>query len=503
MNFLEEIKTYIAIDLKSFYASVECAFRGFDPLDVNLVVADMKRSEKTICLAITPPLKALGLPGRPRLFEVVQRIKEINSQRLKKAHRHTLNGQSYSASELAANPELEVDYIVIPPHMSEYLSVSAKIYEIYLRYIAPEDIHVYSIDEVFIDATPYLKTYGLTARELAMKLIYVILRETGITATAGIGTNLYLCKVAMDIVAKKMPPDSNGVRIAELNEFTYRQQLWTHRPLTDFWRVGKGYAAKLEQNGIYTMGDIAKCSTGGELGYYSEDLLYKLFGKNAELLIDHAWGFESCTMTDIKAYKPDKSSVSVGQVLSKPYNFEKGRIIAREMAESLAIDMFDKGIVTDRIVLDIGYDTIGASKYNGERITDRYGRIVPKPVHGFAVLKRKCCSGKLFSDAIMAVFEKVVNRDLSIRRVNISAYNVIPKSEIPIEEIQLDFFTDYNKLDREQKLETLKREREDNMTRAVLDIKKKYGKNAVIKGIDLTEDATAIERNGQIGGHRA
>ncbi|MEG2769699.1 MAG: DNA methylase, partial [Oscillospiraceae bacterium] len=380
-------KTYIAIDLKSFYASVECMERGLDPMTTNLVVADASRTEKTICLAVSPSLKAYGVSGRARLFEVVQKVKQANAQRLLNAPNHTFVGSSANDNELKASPELALDYITAPPQMALYMEYSTKIYNTYLKYIAPEDIHVYSIDEVFIDVTDYLNTYHFSPRELAMKMILEVLSATGITATAGIGTNLYLCKIAMDIEAKHIHPDENGVRIAELDEMSYRQKLWTHRPLTDFWRVGKGYANKLEAEDIFTMGDIAKCSVGKPNEYYNEDLLYKLFGINAELLIDHAWGWEPCTIADVKAYKPSSSSLGSGQVLQCPYTFDKAKLIVREMTELLVLDLVDKELVTDQIVLTIGYDIENltnphtAQLYNGEITTDHYGRAVPKHAH--------------------------------------------------------------------------------------------------------------------------
>ena len=457
-------KTYIAIDLKSFYASVECAERGLDPMTTNLVVADESRTEKTICLAVSPSLKAYGIPGRARLFEVVQKIRKVNNQRQREC-RGFLLGESYDDNELKKNKSLAVSYIVAPPQMAHYMEVSTQIYNIYLRYIAPEDIHVYSIDEVFIDASGYLKIYNMTARELTMKLIKEVLRETGITATAGIGTNMYLAKIAMDIVAKNISADENGVRIAELDEISYRRQLWSHRPLTDFWRVGQGYAKKLEERYMFTMGDVAECSV------YDEDVLYKLFGINAELLIDHAWGWEPCTIADVKAYKPENNSISSGQVLQCPYSFEKGRLIVHEMTDLLVLDLVDKGIVTDQIVLTVGYDHEGVpDNYTGTVSKDHYGRKIPKSAHGSINL------GRFTSEQSTADEE---------------SYE------------QLDMFTDYEALEKRRKQEAIGLEREKNMQKAMLKIKKKYGKNAILKGINFKEGATTIERNGQVGGHKA
>lgn len=492
-------KEYIAIDLKSFYASVECVERGLDPMNVNLVVADESRTEKTICLAVSPSLKAYGLPGRARLFEVVQKVNQINEQR-QKQYKGTLRRESYDDRELKADNSLAVSYIVAPPQMARYMKVSAQIYKIYLKYIAPEDIHVYSIDEVFIDVTGYLKTYALTARELAMKLIREVLQETGITATAGIGTNLYLCKIAMDIEAKHIPPDENGVRIAELDEMSYRQKLWTHRPLTDFWRVGHGYAKKLEAHYMYTMGDIAECSV------YNEDLLYKLFGVNAELLIDHAWGWEPCTIADIKAYKPENNSISSGQVLQCPYSFEKGRLIVREMTDLLVLDLVDNALVTDQIVLTVGYDTEGVPKnYSGSFSFDRYGRKTPKPAHGSINLENFTSSTRKIIDKTLELYDKIVNSRLMIRRVYVVANHVVSEKSVNDKQgfEQLDFFTDYESFERKQNEESRRLEREKRIQTAMLKIKKKYGKNAILKGMNFEEGATTIERNGQVGGHKA
>lgn len=503
---------YIAIDLKSFYASVECRERGLDPLNTNLVVADGSRTEKTICLAVSPSLKSYGISGRARLFEVVQRIKEVNAKRLRRAPGHKFTGESCNAAELKENPSLASSYITAPPRMSFYLEYSAQIYQIYLKYIAPEDIHVYSIDEVFIDATHYLNTYQLTAHELTKKLIQEVLQETGITATAGIGTNLYLCKIAMDIVAKHTMPDQNGVRIAQLDEEAYRRLLWNHYPLTDFWRVGKGYAKKLEKVGIHTMGDIARCSLGTPDNFYNEDLLYKLFGVNAELLIDHAWGWEPCTLADIKAYKPATNSLCSGQVLQRPYHFAEGKLIVQEMADFLALDLVDKELVTDQIVLTVGYDIENLSdpeirkQYHGPITIDRYGRKVPKHAHGSAHLDCATSSSKLLMNAAVALYEQIINPALLIRRVTLTANHVICEnnaSTIEPDFQQLDLFTDYEAEAKQKAKEKAALEREKKMQHAVLDIKKKFGKNAVLKGMNLEPGATGALRNKQIGGHRA
>ena len=498
-------RTYIAIDLKSFYASVECVERGLDPLTTNLVVADRSRTEKTICLAVSPSLKAYGIPGRARLFEVEQRLREVNAERRSKSYGYRLTGKSVSDIELKTHPDWEVDYITATPRMAYYIEHSTRIYKIYLNYIAPEDIHVYSIDEVFMDVTAYLPTYGVTAHELARRMIGDVLRQTGITATAGIGTNLYLCKVAMDIEAKHIPADKDGVRIAELDEMTYRRKLWTHRPLKDFWRVGKGIASKLEQYGIYTMGDIARQSVR------NEELLYQLFGVNAELLIDHAWGWEPCTMKEIKAYKPSSNSVGSGQVLQCPYEFEKAKLVVREMIDLLVLDLVDKGLVTNQIVLTIGYDIENLTDperhktYTGPVTTDRYGRKIPKHAHGTANIGRWTSSTMLITKATMELFDQIVDTSLLIRRVNIAANHVIAEDSVPKEEYaeQLDLFTDYSALEKQRKEENAALEREKKLQKAALDIKKKFGKNAILKGMNLQDGATAKDRNKQIGGHKA
>ena len=487
-------RTYIAIDLKSFYASVECVERNLDPLTTNLVVADQSRTEKTICLAVSPSLKSLGIPGRPRLFEVVQKVREANA-------------------ELAIrNPKAKkIQYLTAVPRMAKYMEYSTRIYGIYLKYIAPEDIHVYSIDEVFMDVTDYLATYKMTPKELAMTMINEILDTTGITATAGIGTNLYLAKVAMDIVAKHMPADERGVRISELDEISYRKLLWAHRPLTDFWRVGRGYAKKLEANGMFTMGDIARCSLGGPADLYNEDLLYKLFGINAELLIDHAWGWEPCTIKDIKSYKPANNSISSGQVLHCAYDYDKTRIVVREMTDLLVLDLVDKGLVTDQIVLTIGYDIDNfknpeiVKKYKGKMSMDFYGRIMPEHAHGSVNLGRMTSSTTIIMDAVMKLFDKIVDPDLMTRRINVTANHVTDETVEQEKDSfeQLDLFTDYAALEKQREEEKKALEKEKAIQHAMLDIKKKFGKNAILKGTDLQEGATTIDRNNQIGGHKA
>ena len=498
-------KVYIAIDLKSFYASVECVELGLDPLTTNLVVADKSRTEKTICLAVSPSLKAYGISGRARLFEVVQKIKEVNLIRDRKTRENgsfrnetKTKGKSFDDNELKDNPELAVDYIVVPPRMSYYMRYSARIYSIYLRYVAPEDIYVYSIDEVFIDATPYLKMYGVSAEELTRKILKEVLAEIGITATAGIGTNLYLAKVAMDIIAKHEEADENGVRIAELDEMKYREILWGHRPLTDFWRIGRGYARRLEQNGLYTMGDIALCSER------DEDFLYRLFGVNAELLIDHAWGYEPCEISDIKKYKPKNNSFSSGQVLKEPYDFKKARVVVREMAEEMAFSLLDKKLTTSQVVLTVEYDKVSLLGYKGEVMRDFYGREVPKHTHGTKNLEQRTASSGAIREAVTELFDELVNRDLMVRRITIEVQHVLPEdAEVEDSRLeQLDLFTDYEEKarDKQKKIERIAKEKQTD--RAILSIKKRYGKNAILKGINFEEGATGRERNVQIGGHR-
>lgn len=499
-------RTYVAIDLKSFYASVECQERGLDPLDTNLVVADESRTDKTICLAVSPSLKSYGIPGRPRLFEVVQQVKEANMGRRYNAPGHRLIGQSCFLSELNASPELAIDYIIAPPRMAYYMQYSTRIYDIYLKYIAPEDIIVYSIDEVFMDVTEYLRTYQLSARELAMKIILDVLNTTGITATAGIGTNLFLCKVAMDIEAKHIPADKNGVRIAELDEMGFRRKLWSHQPLTDFWRVGRGYAKKLEAHGMFTMGDVARCSVN------NEDLLYKMFGKNAELLIDHAWGWEPCSISSVKAYRPENNSLGSGQVLHQPYTAEKARLVLREMADLLSLDLVSKRLVTDQLVITIGYDRENLAtadqkkQYHGEVTKDHYGREIPKHSHGTQNLERYTSSTKLIVNAATELFERIADKKLLVRRLNIVACHVISEKDAPKREAgfeQLNLFTNYAAEQEKREREDAALVRERKRQEAVLAIKKKFGKNAILKGMNLEEGATAKDRNSQIGGHKA
>ncbi|MBO7196740.1 MAG: DNA methylase [Clostridia bacterium] len=494
---------YIAIDLKSFYASVECIERGLDPLTTNLVVADGARTEKTICLAVSPSLKSYGVPGRPRLFEVIAKIKEVNSLRRWSAPGRRLISATYDNRILLEDPRIAVDYIVAPPRMALYIDYSTRIYQVYLKYFSPDDIHVYSIDEVFIDATHYLKSYKKTARELAENVVRDVLNTTGITATVGIGTNMYLAKVAMDIVAKRMKPDEHGVRIAELDEMSYRRILWEHRPLTDFWRVGRGYAKKLEAHGIYTMGDVALTSV------HNEWLLYKLFGINAELLIDHAWGWECCTIADIKAYRPSSKSLSSGQVLHSPYTVESARIILREMCDGLVLDMVDKGVAANQAVLTVGYDieslTTPGIVYNGEITHDFYGRSVPKHAHGSVNFERHTSSTEEITNAVLTLYDKIINHALLIRRINISVNNLAGESKRNEEKgaVQLDFFTNYEEKQAKDQKSEESYAKEKQKQKAVIAIRKKFGGNAIIRGMSLEEGATAIDRNSQIGGHKA
>lgn len=494
-------KIYIAIDLKSFFASVECVERNLDAMDANLVVADPSRTEKTICLAVSPSLKAYGLGGRARLFEVVQKVNQINAERKFKAPNRTLTGKSCFASELSQNPSLALDYVVAPPQMARYMRISTQIYNIYKKYVSPDDIVVYSIDEVFIDATDYVKLYGCTARQLAMTMILDVLETTGITATAGIGTNLYLAKIAMDIGAKHIKADKNGVRIAELDETSYRKRLWNHEPLTDFWRVGRGYASKLQMHGMYTMGDVARCSLE------NEDLLYGLFGINAELLIDHAWGYEPCEIRHIKAYKPQNNCISSGQVLQCPYDYGKTKIIVKEMTELLCLDLVAKRIVTNQITLTVGYDIENLTnpdirkQYKGEVVTDYYGRQIPKHAHGTENLGLYTSSAKHITERVVALFERIYNKRLLVRRLNLTANNLIDEAEGSRKNNcrQLSIFDDEQAIQNEE--QALSRER--RLKEAELAIQKRYGKNAILKGTNLQKGATARERNGQIGGHKA
>ncbi len=478
---MEKQKYYLAIDLKSFYASVECMERNLDPLTTNLVVADASRTEKTICLAVSPSLRKLGIPGRARLFEVHQKLKQLPDK---------------------------IDILIATPRMALYMEYSNRIYQVYLKYIAPEDIHVYSIDEVFIDVTSYLNIYHCTSRELAKKLIQEVYQTTGITATAGIGTNLYLSKVAMDIMAKKTEPDKEGHCVAFLDEITYREQLWNHRPLIDFWRVGRGYVSKLEAQNLYTMGDIARCSIGGKNDYYNEELLYKMFGVNAELLIDHAWGWEPCEMSHVKSYKPATNSFSSGQVLEEPYTFAMARIVVHEMIDAMVWDLLEKGLVTDQIVLTVGYDienTASGSKYTGPVTKDPYGRILPKHAHGTVNLEEKQASARVIREAVLGLYDRIVNPKLSIRRLNISVNKVVEKEAVPIvkEFEQLNLFTNYEEREKQKEIDAKAMEKEQKQQAAVLEIRKRYGKNAILKGMNFVEGATAKDRNNRIGGHKA
>ena len=491
-------KIYIAIDLKSFYASVECKERGLNPITTNLVVADSSRTEKTICLAVSPSLKSYGIPGRARLFEVIQRVKEINIERKRKAPRNEFTGSSYDDIALKENSDLELSYIIAPPRMKYYMKYSTDIYNIYLKWFSHEDIYVYSIDEVFIDITHYLKTYNMTARELVTKVIHDVYKNTGITATAGIGTNLYLCKVAMDIVAKHVKPNQNGVRIAALDEKTYRKILWNHKPITDFWRVGKGYAKRLEDKGIYTMGDVARISLK------NEDLLYKIFGINAELLIDHAWGWEPVTIESIKSYKPSTNSISSGQVLHCPYDYEKTKLIIKEMTELLTLELVEKKLVTNQIVLTIGYDIENLmnenlrKNYKGEITIDKYGRKIPKHAHGTINIDHKTSSTKIIMKAVINLYEKIIDKNLLTRRINITANNVISETLVKQEFKQINLFTNY----KEEEKMIKKEQSEKEIQKAMIEIKRKFGKNAILKGMNFMEGGTTIERNGQVGGHK-
>ena len=518
----ERARTYIAIDLKSFYASVECVDRGLDPLGVNLVVADPERTEKTICLAVSPSLKAYGISGRARLFEVVEKVKLINAKRRAEAPDRTLTGSSSVASELKADKTLAVDYIVAPPRMGRYVEMSRRICGIYRRFISPEDIHVYSVDEIFADVTDYLKFYGVTARELTMRMIRAVLSETGITATAGIGSNMFLCKIAMDIVAKHMEPDADGVRLAELDELSFRKTLWTHKPITDFWMIGRGIARRLEKLGIYTMGDIARCSIGEPGEFYNEELLYKTFGVNAQLIIDHAWGYEPCTIAAVKACKPKSKSLSSGQVLKEPYPYDKARIVIREMTDKLVLEMVEKGYETDRMVIDIGYDieniSLESVGYRGDVVRDHYGRPTPAPAHGTAALGGYSCSSYMICDAVIELFDRIVDRKLTVRRMCVAAGDLLSHDELIAQEEatessghsfeQMSFFDvaasgEAKEEEARKEREKQAREREYSLQKAVVGLQQRYGKNAVLKGMNLEEGATAIERNGQIGGHKA
>ena len=513
----EKIRQYVAIDAKSFYASVECVERHLNPLTTNLVVADESRTGKTICLAVSPSLKAHGIPGRARLFEVIQRMNQVNRERLNagirsgaircdpETRKYQFSAASFDAETIEKDPTLEISYIVAPPRMRLYEEYSSRIYATYLKYVSSEDIIVYSIDEVFIDVTDYLRAYGMTAHELTMTMVRDVLYNTGITATAGIGTNLFLAKIAMDIEAKKSKPDKDGVRIATLDEMTFREKLWTHRPLTDFWRIGKGISQKLEAMQLFTLGDVARAS----LNPYCEDRLYKTFGVNAELIIDHAWGREPVTVEDVRQYRPSTSSISSGQVLQCPYDFEKGRLIVREMTELLVLELVRKHVVTKQIVLDIGYDRESLEgergrKYAGPVVTDPYGRKIPKAAHGTGNMDGCTSSTHAIMNAVLDVYDRVVDKDLLIRRVNVTACNLVSETEIPEEKPeQLDMFTDYEALDRNKKARQLAEEKERRLQNVTLAIQDRYGKNAVLKGMNLMEGGMTIARNGQIGGHKA
>lgn len=495
-------KVYVAIDLKSFYASCECMYRGLDPLDTNLVVADTSRTEKTICLAVSPSLKSYDISGRARLFEVIARIKQVNKERAWKAPGKELTGKSYIQSELLSDPSLAVDYISATPQMAYYMKISAQIYGIYLKYVAPEDIFPYSVDEVFIDATGYLGIYKTDGYGFARMLIEDVLTSTGITATAGIGTNMYLCKIAMDIVAKHIPADKDGVRIAYLDEQSYKDNWWTHTPITDFWRVGNGIAARLEKIGIYTMGDIARYS----LDRYHAGKLYKEFGKNAELLIDHAWGIEPTTISDVRSCKPLSSSITSGQVLSEPCSYERTKLIVWEMADMLSLDLVDKGLVTNQLVLTVGYDheSLADGHYKGEVVNDRYGKTVPKHAHGTQNLEKHTSSTRKLTDAAMTLFDRIIDRTLLARRLTLVACNVVHEEDIP----EIENYDQLSLFDTEETIESRKKddialEKERALQEAMLQIKHRYGKNSVLKGKNFAEGATAKDRNRQIGGHKA
>lgn len=502
---MQQGRTYIAIDLKSFYASVECVERGLNPLTTNLVVADTSRTEKTICLAVSPSLKKYGISGRARLFEVIQHVAQVNNERRIRLAGKSFTGKSVSDDELNSNPDLELDYIIAMPRMAHYIKYSTRIYEIYLKYVSENDIHVYSIDEVFMDVTNYLEYYKMSAHQLAMTIIREVLGQTGITATAGIGTNMYLCKIAMDIVAKHIPADKDGVRIAELDEMTYRRKLWDHQPLTDFWRVGRGIAQKLEKYGIRTMGQIARYSID------REELFYRLFGVNAELLIDHAWGWEPCTIDMVKAYRPENNSLCNGQVLSHAYDYKKARIVLMEMADAASLDLLDKHLVTDQLVLTVGYDTSSMADpyimkaYQGEIKTDRYGRKVPKHAHGTANLKHFTSSSSIISKTATELYDRIVDHNLMIRRLSLTTNHVINEKQAKIKatSVELDLFTENEQNDRETQEENNRLKKERRIQKTLLEIKKKYGKNTILKGLNFEDGATARLRNNQIGGHKA
>ncbi len=498
---------YIAIDLKSFYASVECAELGLDPLDTNLVVADSSRTSKTICLAVSPSLKELGISGRARLFEAIRGVEDENKRRQGRNGGKTFEGKSYSKAELLLYPEYELDYIVAKPRMALYMEKSRQIFDIYLEFVSAEDMHVYSVDEVFIDVTSYLRTFHTTPEQMARDMVQRVYERTHITATAGIGTNLYLAKIAMDIEAKHAEPDANGARMAILDERSYRERLWNHRPITDFWRVGRGYAKRLAEVGLYTMGDVARCSIGSDSDYYNEDLLYKLFGINAELLIDHAWGWEPCTIAEIKKYRPETNSISSGQVLSRPYEFLQARVIVQEMTEAVAYDLLDKGLVTDQIVLTIGYDVDNLldkqrkAAYHGPITTDYYGRQVPKHAHGTTNLPQSTNLASLLLEYTVDLYDSIVDTSLLVRRITVVANHVLPAEQAKDTQQyeQLDLFTDYEQVEHDRQSQA----KEERLQAAMLSIKKRYGKNAVLRGTSYQDGATARDRNSQIGGHKA
>ncbi len=501
-------RTYIAIDLKSFYASVECVSRGLDPLNTNLVVADSTRTEKTICLAVTPSLKAHGISGRARLFEVVQRVKEVNRERRFSAPKGKFTGKSYIDSELKADPSLELDYLIAPPQMAKYMEISRDIYNVYKKYVSEDDIVVYSIDEVFIDATDYIKLYRLTAEQLAMKIILDVLSSTGITATAGIGTNLFLAKVAMDVYAKHIPADKNGVRIASLNEQSFKEKMWAHKPITDFWRIGVGTAKRLAEYGMYTLGDVARCSLGKKSDFFNEDLLFRIFGINAELLIDHAWGYEPCTIPDIKGYVPSVNSLSSGQVLHEPYSYEKTKIIVKEMADLHSLDLVKKRLLTNQIVLTIGYDVDNLKNghyYDGEITTDRYGRKTPKHAHGTINLEDFTSSTEEIVSKTIELFERIVDKDLLVRRINLTFAKVITEGRYKKEQKtkQLSIFDELGEYKNISQKEKTEKDKEKRRQKAVIEIQEKYGKNALLKGMNYQEGATTKDRNSEIGGHKA
>ena len=499
-------KTYFAIDLKSFFASVECVERGLNPLSTHLVVADKSRTEKTVCLAVTPSLKAYGIAGRARLFEVVQSVREINRNRLAQCPEHQFVGKSYMTADLEAHPDWELDYIVAPPRMAYYIDYSKRVYNVYLRYVQSKDVHSYSIDEVFIDATDYLELYNMSAHAFALMLVKEVLRETGVTATAGIGTNLYLAKVAMDIKAKHIDADMDGVRIAELDEMSYRKCLWNYKPITKFWRIGHGIAKRLEACHVYTMGDLARLSVR------NEKVLFKYFGINAELLIDHAWGVEPCTIADIKDYRPEQKSISRGQVLHEPYDYEKTVAVVREMAEQMSLELFDKQMVAGQLTIDVGYDRESlrlpnfAQVFRDNLVSDHYGRQVPKPAHATTQIDgNSIFSTELVVNTFINLLDKCANKALLFRRMNLTAGNLKSYVDLHKEQrvVQLDLFTDYSVLENEKRQAEEKRKKVTKVQETVLHIKRDLGKNAILKGSNFAEGATMKERNMQIGGHKA